>query len=494
MSEEKIEINIEELKRGGVIQLKGKENFSVWVKVLCNNITAKQLKKIADISDKYGRSFFLFTTNQIPIIPHIALSDVMEVKKELEEVYSELEACGPRIRGIKVCYDKNICPYAVTNSLSLGEKLDKFFYLHEIRHKLKISVSGCKLGCTVPRVLSDIGFVGVDNEKYDVYLGGRLGLKPFIGEKIAENLSEDECVILVENYINLLKNYFKKEERSADVINTLGLEKVKEELNKNLKRKISIEFSICDTKLTEIEKDKVALRIKALCGEITSHQARKLADIADKYANGFIHFGVRGTPEIPCIEKKDIEEIKKELEEVGLEILNEGIIQEKGVDNLVTCFGEYCIHGIMDTQKLLRKLDIILKENKFEKRISISASGCPNNCGISPLSDIGFTGVIEQEVIKEKCNGCKLCVEVCKVRAIEMKDNIAVIDKNICKYCGECARVCPIDAIIEKKRGYLVYVQGKDYNIEDTKLGKVIGEFLSENETIKATKKILKNF
>jgi dissimilatory sulfite reductase (desulfoviridin) alpha/beta subunit len=484
------EINVEELKRGGVVQLKGEENFSVWVKVLCNNITANQLRKVADISEKYGKGFFLFTTNQIPIIPHINLKDVIKVKKELENVDSELEACGPRIRQIRVCYDKNICPYAVTNSLSLGEKLDKFFYLHEVRHKVKISVSGCKTGCTVPRVLSDIGFVGVDEGRYDVYIGGRLGLKPYVGDKIAENLSEEECVVLVENYINLLKREFKKQERAADVIEALGLEKVKEELNKDLKRRPSIEFGKCETKLSEIEKDKVVLRIKALCGEITARQGRKLADISEKYGKGFIHLGVRGTPEIPCVDKKNIKEIKKELREVDLEILNEGIIQENGFDNLITCFGNYCLNG-MDTQGLLRKIDKLLKDKNIDKPFKISASGCPNNCAISPLSDIGFTGVIEQEVIEEKCNGCKLCETVCKVKAIEVKDNIAIIDREKCKHCGECGRVCPTDAIVEKRRGYLVYIGGCDYNIENTKLGDVYGEFLSEDEAIGVVKKIL---
>lgn len=482
--EEVQKINLDDLKRGGVVKLLGKDNYSVWVKVACNNISSKKLEKIADIVDKYGKGFFLFTTNQIPIIPHINLKDVMEVKQKLEEGEQELDACGPRIRGVKVCYDKNICTYAVTSALSLGEKLDKFFYLQEIRHKLKISVSGCPIGCTVPRVLSDIGFVGISEGKYEVYVGGRLGLKPYLGDKIAENLSEEEGVVLVENYLNILQKYFKKEERSADVIVALGLEKVKEGLNSNLKRKPSVEFGRCDTKINEAEKEKIVLRIKAICGEMTSKQARKIAEISEKFAKGFVHLGIRGTPEITCVDKKDIEKIKEELKDVDLEILNEGIIQEEGVDNLVTCFGNYCDHGIMNTQELLKKIDNLLKDTKVKKNIKISASGCPNNCGISPLSDIGFTGIIEQEIISEKCNGCKLCEIVCKVKAIEMKDNIAQLNKDRCKHCGECGRVCPVSAISEKRKGFLVYLGGVDLGVGNTKLGTPCGEFLSEEEAI----------
>jgi len=197
--------DLKELMRGGMIPLKGEENFSVWVKVMCNNVTSSQLNKLANICEKYGKGFFLLTTNQIPIIPHVKFSDISKVKQELAQVRSELEACGPRIRSVKVCYNSNICPYAKTNPLSLGEKLDKFFYIYDLKHKMKIAVSGCESGCTVPRALSDIGFVGVGEGKYDVYFGGRLGLKPNIGVKIAENLLEEECVILVENYVDLLR-------------------------------------------------------------------------------------------------------------------------------------------------------------------------------------------------------------------------------------------------------------------------------------------------
>jgi dissimilatory sulfite reductase (desulfoviridin) alpha/beta subunit len=59
--------------------------------------------------------------------------------------------------------------------------------------------------------------------------------------------------------------------------------------------------------------------------------------------------------------------------------------------------------------------------------IKISASGCPNSCGISHLSDIGFGGVVEPEVDQRKCNGCSVCVRACRVNAIEMKEKLATI-------------------------------------------------------------------
>jgi len=491
----KLNVNFKELIRGGVVPLRGENNFSVWVKIMCNNITSSQLEKLADISEKYGKGYFLLTTNQIPIIPHVKGSDIPKVRKELEQVKAEFEACGSRIRSVKVCYSNNLCPYAKTNPMSLGEKLDRFFYIRDLRHKMKIVVAGCEKGCTIPRALGDVGFVGVGPGKYDVYFGGRLGLKPNIGVKVAENLSEEECVVLLENYVELLREHFHKEERAADVLEALGLDEVKRILTRDLKRKPSIGFGKCETKIDEKEK-KTVIRVKALCGEITSNQARKLAEITRKYGRGFIHIGVRGTPEIPYVDEKDLDEISNELKSVDLEILNIGVIQERGFDNMVTCFGKDCLHSNANTQSLLKKIDSTIKEMKLDlpEVFKISASGCPNNCALSPLCTLGFTGVVEVEVIPEKCNGCNLCVLSCKVGAIALENNIATIDREKCKNCGECMRVCPTDAIVAKRYGFMVYRGGKDMNVDEVRLGAEGEKFLTEEEALQVFKEEVMNF
>jgi len=53
------------------------------------------------------------------------------------------------------------------------------------------------------------------------------------------------------------------------------------------------------------------------------------------------------------------------------------------------------------------------------------------------------------EVLKTKCSGCGLCVEVCPYKAIELdeKEKIAVINAALCKGCGACAATCRASAI-----------------------------------------------
>ncbi len=485
---EKLETNVGELRRSGVVKLKGKDMYSVWVKTACCNLNSKQLMKLADITDKYAKGYLLFTTRQIPIIPFVNLKDVDGVKEELSQVYLELDRCGPTVRNINVCYDDKICPDAVTNSISLAEKLDTFFRVPSANHKIKIGVAGCQKDCIISRVLNDIGFVARESngrKGYDVYLGGRLGLHPFLGVKMAELLPEEECVRFVQNYFDFIKKEGKREERSADLINRLGVEKVKQELNKNLPEGSALKPITCETRLAEKETNKVILRIRATCGEVTSRQLRKIADIAERYGHGFVHFAVRGSPEIPGIDNGQLESIRKELQDVGLQIL------DKGIDNLQSCFGDYCTESNVDPQSLLKRIEKRIEELDLNNlNIRVSATGCPNSCGIAQLNDIGFMGIIEPEIDTAKCNGCALCLPVCKKKAIEIKDGVAIIDKEECKYCGQCIVICPFDAIIEKNKGFAVFVGGKEG--KDTRLGEVIAEFLSEEETFRVAEKCLR--
>jgi len=53
---------------------------------------------------------------------------------------------------------------------------------------------------------------------------------------------------------------------------------------------------------------------------------------------------------------------------------------------------------------------------------------------------------------KVGCIACGKCVKTCPVGAIELKDNVAIIDYTKCTNCGQCVAACPTKAI-EKEEG-----------------------------------------
>jgi MinD superfamily P-loop ATPase len=51
-------------------------------------------------------------------------------------------------------------------------------------------------------------------------------------------------------------------------------------------------------------------------------------------------------------------------------------------------------------------------------------------------------------IILEKCNGCGLCVSVCRCNALVVVNNvITALDVDDCGWCTQCEAVCPTGAI-----------------------------------------------
>lgn len=55
-----------------------------------------------------------------------------------------------------------------------------------------------------------------------------------------------------------------------------------------------------------------------------------------------------------------------------------------------------------------------------------------------------------------KCAGCGACLDVCKKKAISIKDSLksmnAVINESRCINCGACERVCPNNTVVKKEK------------------------------------------
>ena len=56
--------------------------------------------------------------------------------------------------------------------------------------------------------------------------------------------------------------------------------------------------------------------------------------------------------------------------------------------------------------------------------------------------------VLMPSIDLEKCNGCGLCISVCRCGALVMVNNVVtIIETEECHWCTECEAVCTFGAI-----------------------------------------------
>jgi NAD(P)H-nitrite reductase large subunit len=93
--------------------------------------------------------------------------------------------------------------------------------------KFKIGVSGCANSCAEPAV-KDIGLIGT-SKGWKLLVGGSSGVKPRLGQMLAENLSDAEVLSLIDRIINYYKDHAKKQ-RLGEFIEEISFEKFKQEI------------------------------------------------------------------------------------------------------------------------------------------------------------------------------------------------------------------------------------------------------------------------
>ena len=154
------------LKKGGFMRQKQKNHFSLRLAVVGGNLTVKNLRKIADVAEKYGDGHVHLTSRQSVEIPFIKLDQVDEVKEELAKGECKPGVCGPRVRTITACQGNQICPSGNIDSYDIAQKLDERYFARELPHKFKFGVTGCQNNCLKAEE-NDVGIKGASRVNWN---------------------------------------------------------------------------------------------------------------------------------------------------------------------------------------------------------------------------------------------------------------------------------------------------------------------------------------
>jgi len=232
--------------------------------------------------------------------------------------------------------------------------------------------------------------------------------------------------------------------------------------------------------MPQVQKDCFSLRLRVAGGNIQANQLLKVTEIADNFGQGYVHMTSRQGIEIPFIKFADVEIVKRELDEVGLQT---GACGPR-VRTITACQGvNVCPSGLIDTTSLAKELDNRYFAKELPHKFKIGVTGCKNNCLKAEENDLGIKGGVRPIWHKDECNFCRLCEAVCPIQAIKVQKNnqVVTLDKEKCNYCGKCVKACPVQSW-DGESGFIISVGGLFGN--RIAIGKQVFSFISSKEQL----------
>lgn len=422
----------------------------VRVKIPFGGITGNQLRRVAELADRYATGVGHVTTRQDIQMHFVELKDVPSIMRGLAEVgLTTREACANTVRNVTACHLAGVCqgevfdvtPYAKTVAYHLlRNPLNQ-----SLPRKFKIAFSGCKQDCALTPI-HDIGLLAVKRADgvigFRMVVGGGLGSTPRIAQLLREFTPMEELIPSIEAVIKVFDTLGNRKNRNKArmkfVIDKLGFEEFKRRWetayvamghtlprngsftllqhqddpprlimptrngtangngNGNGTHPIGDETPFEMWKRTNVVKQKqdgyVTAAIKLFMGDITAEQMLFVADLAERYSNGNLRTTINQNLVVRWVPLDQIPHFYEDLTSHGL-----GDPGAELVEDIIACPGtDTCGLGITSSKGLARALAEVFPAGRVPedlRDVSVKISGCHNSCAQHHISTIGLHGV-----------------------------------------------------------------------------------------------------
>lgn len=182
--------------------------YYVGAPVLVGRITSEQMKRVADLSRRYGDGRSIrFTIRQNILLLNISEAHVEKVLTGLAEVGLSINA-HPIARSVVTCTGIEFCKLAITEtkarSRQVVEYLEKRVQLDE---PLRLHITGCPNACAQYQI-AHIGLMGSKTkvngqlvDAYDILIGGQMGRGARFNHAVLRKVPATECAKRLERLL-----------------------------------------------------------------------------------------------------------------------------------------------------------------------------------------------------------------------------------------------------------------------------------------------------
>jgi sulfite reductase (ferredoxin) len=380
-------------------------------------LTAKQLRTIADLTEKYARGVADITTRQNIQLHWLTIESLPEVVDALTVVgLSPKGACGDVVRNVTGCplagMDGHELIDASPLAVEIAEKLTANPEFYNLPRKFKVSVTGCPIWCSYPEI-NDVGLTALKRLKdgkeeigYSVRVGGGLSAEPHLAVRLDAFVPQDKALDAVIAVCEIFREQEAlRESRTHARLKYLFMRHgwTAESMLAAVEEKLGYTFDpAAEGPVAEdVYRDHVGVHkqkqeglsyvgVTVLNGRLNPEQLHALATLSETYGDGHLRATIGQNIVLVNIPNAKTQELVSKIAALGLEV--QPTVFYRGA---VACTGtEFCKLAIAETKGFAKWLVGEMEERvpEFDQQIRLHVTGCTNSCGQSWIADIGLEG------------------------------------------------------------------------------------------------------
>lgn len=418
----------------------GQRQFGVQMfrtKIPYGKLTADQLIRVADVSEKYTNGNLHLTTRQNIQMHYVKLTDSPAIWTALASAgVTAREACGNTVRNITASPTAGVDPEEPFDVSPYVQAVFEYFLRNPIcqdmGRKIKPAFSASEKDSAFT-YFHDFGFIprlrivnGKQVRGFKVVLAGGLGAVPFIAPTVYDFMETDQIIPFMEATIRVFDRYGEREKRMKArmkfLLQKLGLEQylelIETERKSLLNQRVPIEAKEAEVVIPELpaELPQVTLDeeryafwkrtntfeqkqsgwygayVRIPLGDIHAEKARQLAAFVKTYAADDIRITVNQGLFLRYLRPEVLPLLFHTLDQLGF--------AEGGADSIAdvtACPGtDTCALGVTNSTGLATVISEMIQQEYpgliEDSEIKIKMSGCMNACGQHMAAQIGFHG------------------------------------------------------------------------------------------------------
>ncbi|MQS40445.1 nitrite reductase large subunit NirB [Xanthomonas translucens pv. hordei] len=198
--------------------------FSVIPQMKGGVTNASELRRIADVADKYAVPMVKVTGGQRIDLLGIRKEDLVGVWKDLG--MNSGHAYGKSIRTVKTCVGSEFCRFGTQNSTQMGIELETMLANMWSPHKVKLAVSGCPRNCAESGI-KDVGIIAVESG-WELHIGGNGGMKTEVAKFLVKVKTAEEVKEYTGAFLQLYREEAYYLDRTVHYIERVGMDYIRQ--------------------------------------------------------------------------------------------------------------------------------------------------------------------------------------------------------------------------------------------------------------------------